>query len=65
MQDQINKCRDEDVDFDDIDLDEITPEEIEKMLQEADKIEVNPLIAFLTTRQPASILVELSKSFWN
>ena len=61
MQDQINKCRDEDVDFDDIDLDEITPEEIEKMLQEADKIEVHSLIASLTTRQPASILVELNK----
>lgn len=57
----INACRDEDVDFDDIDLDEITPEEIEKMLKEADKIEVNSLIAFLTTRQPASILVELNK----
>ena len=53
MQNQINKCRDEDVDFDDIDLDEITPEEIEKMLQEADKIEVNSLIAFLTIRHPA------------
>lgn len=61
MQNQLYECREEDIDFDDIDLDEITPEEIEKMLQEADKIEVNPLIAFLTPRQPASILVELSK----
>ena len=59
----LEKCNESLMDgfIEDIDLDEITPEEIEKMLQEADKIEVNPLIAFLTPRQPASILVELSK----
>lgn len=35
-----NEDEDEDIDLDDIDLDNLTKEEIDKMLEEADKIEV-------------------------
>ena len=36
----INRNSEEDIDLDDIDLDNLTKEEIDKMLEEADKVEV-------------------------
>ena len=60
--------REEDVDVEDIDLDEITPEEIEKMLQEADKMEVHLAIAVFNEKAPRldlsgikQIILELEK----